>query len=89
MFALGKDNPPTPCSSESKSALCEAILSTPLKSNSEVEESQERQAQLRLNEKKRKALTRYGEASSLSPLTVVATPKTKREFKPPSMRKNT
>lgn len=76
-------------SSPGSSALCDDIALVDVTSNDETEAGKERHAQKRLNDKKRKALEKYGEPSSLSPFAAVITPKTKRAFKPPSLRKKT
>jgi len=70
-------------------AIGDGMVSISLESNDEKELDQKRRTQKFLNEKKRQALVKYGEASSLSPMAAVITPKTRRGFIPPSRRKET
>ncbi|XP_065058550.1 breast cancer type 2 susceptibility protein-like [Rhopilema esculentum] len=53
------------------------------------DETLERSAQKKLNDRKSKALARYGEPKPLSPLPTVMTPRARLDFKPPSRTKKT
>ncbi len=62
---------------------------TPINSSSceDCKDSVVLDAQKRLNDMKRRALTRYGEPDGLSTSPANITPKARRAFKPPSVKK--
>ena len=65
----------------------ECLQNTPVSTCED--ETLERSAQKNLNDRKSKALARYGEPKPLSPLPTVMTPRSRLDFKPPSRTKKT
>ena len=65
----------------------ECLQNTPVSTCED--ETLERSAQKKLNDRKSKALARYGEPKPLSPLPTVMTPRSRLDFKPPSRTKKT